>query len=311
MNAQYGTDAGYGGGDSGFGDDGHFIADDRAPANPRSLNWPTILASAGVAAVVSSVILSIGIVGMHRDDAAASAEPAVVRVVTDSGQAATQDPAAASEPATAPADGKSPATATPPAAGAAAGGGAAASPSIGGGGSPAPQAAPAPDPHPEGAAVGPAPQEDARQGGASEEGAAPDGGITAWSPASTLPADYAVTAADPSLADLNNIVYFITATPASDEAKARNIEAGMGGVIVPKTVYNLGLFRAPRGWSRVTGPMQRSGDSITVQLHAFSAGMPGVDMPITFVRQDGVWKLASSSLCAGVRTVGLPIYCNA
>lgn len=309
MTEQYGTDAGRGG----FGDEGHFIADDRAPANPRSLNWPTVLVSAGAAAVVSSVILSIGVVGMHRDDAAASAQPAVVRVVTDSGQAVAQDPADAPAPAdgTAPTDGRAPAAAKTPAA---AGGGA--RPHTGGGAAPAPQAggASAPDAQPGAAAAGPeadARQDGAPEEGASEEGTVPEGEITAWSPESTLPADFAVTAEDPSLADLNNIVYFITATPASDEAKARNIEAGMGGVIVPKTVYNLGLFRAPRGWSRVTGPMQRSGDAITVQLHSFSSGMPGVDMPITFVRQDGVWKLASSSLCAGVRTVGLPIYCNA
>src|SRR5699024_4056899 len=305
-------------GRGGFGDEGHFIADDRAPANPRSLNWPTVLVSAGAAAVVSSVILSIGVVGMHRDDAAASAQPAVVHVVTDSGQAGAQDPAGAPAPAdgTPPADGRT-AAKTPAATDGGAqqhtGGGAARTPQAGG--------ASAPDAQPGAAPAAAAPEADARQDGApeegapegraSEEGAAAEGEITAWSPESTLPADFAVTAADPSLADLNNLVYFITATPASDEAKARNIEAGMGGVIVPKTVYNLGLFRAPRGWSRVTGPMQRSGDAITVQLHSFSSGMPGVDMPITFVRQDGVWKLASSSLCAGVRTVGLPIYCNA
>lgn len=136
------------------------------------------------------------------------------------------------------------------------------------------------------------------------------GQVTAWQPSAALPADFAVTDRNPGLDQLNSIVYLLVAAPASDEAKARNLEAGTAGVIVPKTVYSLGLFRAPRGWFRVTGPVHHEDGRITAQLHSFSAGMPGVDMPITFVHQGGNWKLASSSLCAGVKAVGLPIYCN-
>ncbi|WP_182347301.1 hypothetical protein [Tomitella gaofuii] len=286
------------GGGEGFGDEGHFIAADGAPPNPHALHWPTILASAGVAAVVAALILSVGIVGMHRDDSSAVAQPAVVRVVADpgAGVVAGEPPASAATPAPAaqpePAAPSAPAEESAPAA-------------------PAVQVAPpaaarqdhAAEPEPE--AAEPEPESQAAEPELQEPTE-----VTAWAPPSPLPPDFTVSAAEPTLADLNNLVYFITATAASDEAKARNIEAGMGGVIVPKTVYNLGLFRAPRGWSRVTGPVQRQGNRITVQLHSFSAGMPGVDMPIAFVRQGGVWKLASSSLCAGVRTVGLPIYCN-
>ncbi|QDQ96470.1 hypothetical protein [Tomitella fengzijianii] len=291
----------------GFGDEGHFIVDEGAQRNPHALNWPTVLASAGVAAVVASLILSIGIVGMHRDDSAAAAQPAVVRVVADPGTGIQADGAAGAgvEAADPPASGAPPVDGGP----APIPGATAAAPATGTG---AAGVSPAP-PAPADAQAPPAaaPQEQSTetpQGHAAEpqDPAEP----TAWAPSSPLPPDFAVSAAEPTLADLNNLVYFITATAASDEAKARNIEAGMGGVIVPKTVYNLGLFRAPRGWSRVTGPVQRQGDRITVQLHSLSAGMPGVDMPIEFVRQGGVWKLASSSLCAGVRTVGLPVYCN-
>ena len=57
--------------------------------------------------------------------------------------------------------------------------------------------------------------------------------------------------------------------------------------------------------------MERNGDTITVQLHSFSAGIPDISMPINFVYKDGNWRLASSSMCQGVKTVGLPIYCNA
>ncbi len=129
-------------------------------------------------------------------------------------------------------------------------------------------------------------------------------------PAWALPADVTVTATAPSVADFNNIVQFLVATPASDEAKAANLEGGHSAVIVPRTVYSMGLFRAPRGSSSVSGPIARKGSRATLNLHARSAGRPDVNMPIDFVYQ-GNWKLASSSLCKGVKTVGLPIYCNA
>ncbi len=135
-------------------------------------------------------------------------------------------------------------------------------------------------------------------------------GATAAGPALALPADFTVTAQNPTVADFNNIVTFLVATPASDAAKARNVEGGESAVVVPRTVYNLGLFRAPRGSSTVTGPIVRKGNVATVNLHARSPGRPDVNMPIDFVYQ-GNWKLASSSMCKGVKTVGLPIYCNA
>ncbi|MFT4200572.1 hypothetical protein [Gordonia sp. (in: high G+C Gram-positive bacteria)] len=133
-------------------------------------------------------------------------------------------------------------------------------------------------------------------------------GIT--SEASALPANFKVTKANPSVGDLNNIVTFLVATPASDEAKAANVEGGRDAVVVPRTVYNLGLFRAPRGSANVTGPIKRKGNRATVDMHARSAGRPDINMPIDFVYQ-GNWKLAANSMCKGVKTVGLPIYCNA
>ena len=131
-----------------------------------------------------------------------------------------------------------------------------------------------------------------------------------WDPATPLPADYAVTSKNPTIEELNGIVHFLTATDAPDSAKTRNIEAP-DAVVVPKTVSRIGLFRAPRGGSTVSGPIRRDGNRITVHLDAHSAGIPTVSMPITFVYKDGNWRLASSSMCAGVRTLGLPIYCNA
>src|SRR5690606_27237871 len=97
---------------------------------------------------------------------------------------------------------------------------------------------------------------------------------------------------------------------ASDQAKAANVEGGMNAVIVPKTVYQLGLFRAPRGWNEVTGPLVQKGNSVTATLNSGSAGRPTIRMTIEFKKLDGNWKLAANSLCQGVKTVGLNIYCN-
>ncbi|MCZ0911395.1 hypothetical protein O4157_01425 [Gordonia amicalis] len=130
------------------------------------------------------------------------------------------------------------------------------------------------------------------------------------SAAKTFPPNFTVTTDRPTLADLNDIVEFLVETPASDQAKAANVEGGMNAVIVPKTVYSLGLFRAPRGWNEVTGPLVQKGDSVTATLNSGSAGRPTIRMTIEFKKLDGNWKLAANSLCQGVKTVGLNVYCN-
>lgn len=137
-------------------------------------------------------------------------------------------------------------------------------------------------------------------------------GLTLAAPnASALPADYTVTSENPSVAELDDLIEFLVETNASDAAKARNLEGGLDAVVVPKTVYNLGLFRAPRGWNKVTEITAHDGDSLTATLQAGSAGRPTVNTNVEFKRIDGNWRLANSSLCQGVKTVGLNIYCNA
>ncbi|MGB3303180.1 MAG: hypothetical protein WA934_01600 [Gordonia sp. (in: high G+C Gram-positive bacteria)] len=125
-----------------------------------------------------------------------------------------------------------------------------------------------------------------------------------------LGANFTVTAVRPTLTDLGNIVKFLVETQASDEAKAANVEGGMAAVVVPRTVYSLGLFRAPLGWNKVTGPLVQQGSSVTATLNSGSAGRPTIRMTIEFKKIDGNWRLAASSLCQGVKAVGLNIYCN-
>lgn len=149
----------------------------------------------------------------------------------------------------------------------------------------------------------------------AESGASPaitDAGTgQGWEPAQPLPANFTVTSADPTLDELNAIIHFLVATSASDEAKARNLEAGEKAVIVPQTVYRMGLFRAPNGWKRLSGPVH-GGDGVrTASLEASSVGRPTVHVNVTFVFTGGNWRLADSSVCEGVRAVGLPLHCNA
>lgn len=288
----------------GFGDSGRFGT---VAAGRREVHWPTVLVAGAVAAVVSSLMLTLGVIGLHRG----ADRPAEVVVAVDprAGTAAIADPAAAPR-ADAPADHTPEAEPAPGEPGRQADGG----------GLSAATGSPAPPPTDSTAAPGDPPQPVAPDAPApsawQDAPPAPDAGgdrpATGWTPPGPLPADFAVTADEPTLDDLNAIVHLLVATPASDEAKARNLEAGHGGVMVPKTVYNLGIFRAPQGWKRITGPLERDGDTITATLHSASAGRPGITTRVVFVRGgDGVWTLSSRSVCEGVRTVGLPVGCGA
>ena len=147
--------------------------------------------------------------------------------------------------------------------------------------------------------------------GESEDAPTAANNARGWQPATPLPANFRVTNPNPSLDELNAIIHFLVATPASDEAKAANLEGGRAAVLIPQTVYRLGLFRAPLGWKEVTGPLELGQDRAVATLISESAGRPGVHTRIQFVYRDGNWRLANASICEGVRTVGLPLECPA
>ncbi|MDN8623907.1 MULTISPECIES: hypothetical protein [Corynebacterium] len=283
------------------------------------VNWPTVMMAGGVAAIVAAVILAIGVVGLsrHGDDNSATY---VAEESTDAQghKVLKKSPVPSSAKKSKHATGKNGHDKNGTSKGAT-GGGALGAPTEGkkassGGNSDSRSGSglngngreSGSDSSQNGQDESNAGDDDADDSGVSDS----DSGNRRWTPSSPLPANYTVTDPNPSLDELNGIVYFLTATDASDEAKKANIEAP-DAVVVPKTVSRIGLFRAPRGGSRLTEPMERHGDTITVQLHSFSAGIPDISMPIDFVYKDGNWRLASSSMCQGVKTVGLPIYCNA
>lgn len=316
--------------DNAFGDSGRFgvVSEVR-----REIHWPTVLVAGSVAAVVSSLILTLGVVGFHRS----ADRPTEIVVAVDprgavsvdgmpvvDGQASSSSPSsssaasesAATAAAAAAAD-PSGTTAADPSASAVPGDGGGLSPATGAPATtaPAPTGTSAPDGDPAArTAPGdePAVDEPGRESRAPRQEPADETPerVTGWSPPAPLPADFAVTTSDPTLDDLNAIVHLLVATPASDQSKARNLEAGAGGVVVPQTIYNLGVFRAPQGWKRITGPVERSGESITATLHSESAGRPSITTRVVFVLHDGNWKLSTRSVCEGVRTVGLPVSCG-
>ncbi|WP_338026144.1 hypothetical protein [Corynebacterium uropygiale] len=257
----------------------------------QPIHWPTVAVSAGASAIVAALILTLGVLAFQREPrpSAVAADAQTVTVSPSPGAPASPATSVSgSETASTSAASSSttPAAPTPTALPEGQLGAATGAPAATGASSatPSPSAEPAPAPAPN-----------------------PSLG---WEPPAPLAADFRVTTPEPSLDDLNGIVHFLVATPASDGAKAANLEAGPAAVVVPQTVYRLGLFRAPLGWKRISGPLERNGDTLTATLDSGSAGRPSIHLRIHFVYRNGVWQLANSSVCEGVRTVGLPIHCN-
>ncbi|MFN6550027.1 hypothetical protein ACP6C7_01430 [Mycolicibacterium septicum] len=122
--------------------------------------------------------------------------------------------------------------------------------------------------------------------------------------------DFAITAPVPTLEELNAQIQLLVASQAPDYVKAAQLEGGPRAVIVPKMVYRLGIFRAPKGSAVVTGPETHDGTSHTAVINGSRQGQPTLQIPAEWRYIDGQWKLASKSMCNGISTLGLPIPCN-
>jgi hypothetical protein len=122
--------------------------------------------------------------------------------------------------------------------------------------------------------------------------------------------NFAITSEVPTLAELDAQIKLLVATAAPDWVKAAQLEGGDRAVVVPKMIHRVGFFRPPRGSSVVTGPETHDGDRHTAVINASRQGSPTVQVVAEWRRIDGRWKLASKSLCNGVKTIGLPIPCN-
>ncbi|MFG1791210.1 hypothetical protein [Nocardia sp. NPDC049149] len=122
--------------------------------------------------------------------------------------------------------------------------------------------------------------------------------------------DFLITKEVPTVDDLDAQVAFLIEQPGSDEAKAANMEGGMRAVVVARTLYNTGLFRAPIGSNDITGPETHDGNVHTAMLRSKSAGRPDLVARVVWKRIDGAWKLSNSSVCEGVKAVGLAMGCD-
>jgi hypothetical protein len=122
--------------------------------------------------------------------------------------------------------------------------------------------------------------------------------------------NFAITSEVPTLAELDAQIRLLVATPAPDWVKANQLEGGSRAVVVPKMIYRVGFFRPPKGSSVVTGPETHEPDRHTAVINASRQGAPTVQVEAEWRRIDGQWKLASKSLCNGIKTIGLPIPCN-
>ncbi|MFI9503775.1 hypothetical protein [Nocardia sp. NPDC052566] len=128
--------------------------------------------------------------------------------------------------------------------------------------------------------------------------------------ASAVPDNFLITDDVPTLDQLNDQVDLLIEQPSSDEAKAANMEGGMRAIVVAKTLYNLGWYRAPRGSNDITGPETHDGNVHTAMLRSKSAGQPDLVARVVWKRIDGVWKLSNSSVCEGIKAVGLALACD-
>ncbi|MBY4575744.1 hypothetical protein ACN94_19535 [Gordonia paraffinivorans] len=237
------------------------------------ISIPTVLASAGVAAVISAIVVTIGVIGLVAldNDNNSSAQPTVVNLGSAQtpqqqalvGAAAGQQPAAAPAPAAAA---PAPAGEVVPESGGAAGG--------------APGAAAAPAPA---APVAPA------------TGATPQQQAAAAAPTALTPGQ------------LNTKVKTIMNSRGNRAARAAELEGGeralrqLDAVSAALTQYgNVGFSY------QMVGPVQVSGNTMSAPLQISVVGRGSQNRTLTWVWTGDKWKLSNKSVCLIASFVLLP-----
>lgn len=236
-----------------------------------SVNLPTVLASAGVAAVVSAVIVTIGVVGLvisgdiDGEPSASAQTPTVVNLGAAQ-SALTQQPVAQAAPTSAPA------TAA---------------------------AAPAAEQVPEsggGAGAGSAPVATATTGPAPIA-AQP----TAPQQAATPVAPQALTAGQ-----LNTKVRILMNTGASRSVRADELQSGARGLGSVDGVANLLRVSGAGFTYRIIDPITVNGTTLNATLQMTLVGQGSKTQALSWVWTDGKWKLSNSSTCAVAGLALLP-----
>jgi len=230
-----------------------------------SVNVPTVFVAAGVSAVISGLIVSIGVVGVlfavDTDNSASnSAEPTVVNLGAAANPQGTVQPGATAVPTTAAPAAPAPAAPAPAAA----------------------AAAPAP-------AVG---------GGTTSGGGYAPQAPAATAAAGTTEAPAAETAAPTALStgELQNKLKLVL--NGSSAQKADELEAGARGVPVGEGIGNTLRTFEPVGvrW-RIAGPVTVNANTMSANLILSSPGFNDATMGLTWVWKDDKWKLSNTSAC--------------
>ncbi|WP_132993160.1 hypothetical protein [Gordonia zhaorongruii] len=234
--------------------------------NSSTVNVPTILASAGIAAVVSALIVTIGVVGMATSDklggtTAASATPTVVNLGAE--HAGLGNGAAAAGASTASASGEPDVAAEPE------------------------PVAEEEVPESDGGSGtgGDAPQSDGQERGAQQRAVQAPKQSAAASPKSLTPGQ------------LNTKVKTIMNTKASRAARADELESGARALGSIDEVAEM-LRVSGAGFSyKMIGPVQHSGKSLTATLQMSLIGNGSRTRQLTWVWTDDKWKLSDKSVC--------------
>jgi hypothetical protein len=241
----------------------HHEPDTGSSRRSGGISIPTVLASAGVAAIISAIVVTIGVVGIvvsERNDSANAAQPTVVNL--GSAQSALpQQAVAGQQPAAAP-------------------------------GQPAPAGAPAP-------AAAPAAENVPESGGTVGAGPAPapapaPGATTA--PPQQTPAAAGPTALTPG--QLNTKVNTVMNSRGSRAARASELEGGeralrqIDAVAAAITTYgNVGLSY------QMVNPVQLNGTTMTAPLQISIVGRGSQNRALTWVWTGDKWKLSNKSVC--------------
>ncbi|QTI70236.1 hypothetical protein [Gordonia polyisoprenivorans] len=231
---------------------------DEGVSGGSSLNWPTVLASAGVAAVISALIVTIGVVGLLVVDNRnglqnTAAQPTVVNLGGAQNAQAPAAPGAAAPSAQAPGQvpAAAPTEAVPPAAGAV-----------------TPTAAVPAQP------------------------AAPQTGA----PQATAPAAVAPAALAP--AQLTTKVKLVMNTGAPRATRAAELQGGQQALTSVDAVSRLLAAYPNSGFSyQIIGPVTVSGTTMNAQLQMSLVGNGSRYKPMRWLWLDGKWKLSNESVC--------------
>ncbi|ROZ99342.1 hypothetical protein [Gordonia sp. OPL2] len=251
--------------------------DERAPRNGDGVNWPTVLMAGGISAIISALVVTIGVVGLllsdiGRDNNAASnsAQPTVVNL----GSAQSQGPQASAPGAAPRATAPGAPAAGAPAVGEPAGppgeGSSADLPAGGGasGGGVAPGAAPQPAPE-----VPAAPQQTQQQ--------------------AQTPTSRPTPTVGQLQGDLNALV-----GGGSAAQKGQRLEGGQRAATQAQPIVLLLQRFKPLGFTyRVVGPVSVTGNTAKATLELRSPGYQPARMPVYWVWKDGQWKLSNRSIC--------------